>query len=178
MTSRAIKVAPAVFWRLPFSKLPTLAALRRRVLRAVRIVKARCTECGARLFPGDGRLCSECRRGSRLAAASWRAANPAIARQQLVNYRAKNRERVNAYERTYYEERKLAGICVKCTDRALDDSLFCEKHREMERAKARRYQARRRARLAGGTSEGTGQLSEMKRRVFSETSDSADTVDT
>jgi hypothetical protein len=135
------------FWRQPFSKLPSLAALRRCVLRAARIANGLCTECGARLF-ADGRLCSECRKGSRRAVKTWRAANPEAARQQLVDYRAKNRARVNAYERSYYEQRKIAGICLKCTEEALEDSAFCKRHREMERAKARRYQARRRSRAA------------------------------
>jgi hypothetical protein len=137
-----------ILWRQPFSKLPSLAALRRAVLRAKRAGQGQCTECGARLFPGDGKLCEDCRQISKRTAAAWREANPEAARQQIVTYRTKNRARVNANERAYNAQRKLDGLCLKCNALSLEDSQFCYKHREQERAKARRYQARRRARLA------------------------------
>jgi hypothetical protein len=145
-----------VVWKRPFSKIPSLAVLRDKVLRiarsAQRADQQRCSNCGGRRFPGDGKLCDYCRQLKSRATMKWRKAHPEIARQMLIDFRNKNRADVNAKARAYRDEQILEGTCSKCTEPALEDSEFCDKHREQSRAKARRYQARKRAKLRGASS--------------------------
>ena len=41
-----------------------------------------------------------------------------------------------------YHQRKAAGLCVRCGKEAVENSTFCEKHREMHRASNNLYRAR------------------------------------
>ena len=42
-----------------------------------------------------------------------------------------------AFSEERYYERKLAGLCVQCGAAALEDSVFCDRHREVSRRYAR-----------------------------------------
>ncbi|MBR9693210.1 hypothetical protein GOV07_04775 [Candidatus Woesearchaeota archaeon] len=41
-----------------------------------------------------------------------------------------HRERLNDERRNAYDEKKRKGICVRCSDKAVRDSVFCRDHRE------------------------------------------------
>lgn len=104
-----------------------------------------CVDCEAGLQDEDGVRCLECReRHARyLKTQAGRAMRAGVDRR----FRAQNRAAYNASKRSRYERHKLAGLCVWCTDASTDDSLFCPRHLELNRAKSRERRARHRARL-------------------------------
>ena len=52
-----------------------------------------------------------------------------------------NQEKLNKERRSSYSERKKAGICVRCKEKAVSGIVFCEFHQKLQKGynkKARR----------------------------------------
>jgi hypothetical protein len=93
----------------------------------------RCVNCTAGLQDDDGVMCVEC----------VEAAKESVRRRWLKvrsykkfaqrRWRAANAERARARRKAIWLEKKIAGICVRCKQPALEDSIECAAHRERSR---------------------------------------------
>jgi hypothetical protein len=99
-----------------------------------RKLAGKCVSCGAGL-PDDASTvrCVECAELVRASALRWRKNNPERAAESANAWLRRHPEHVRARNRASYQARKLAGICVHCTQPALDESVYCEKHRDAKR---------------------------------------------
>jgi hypothetical protein len=100
-----------------------------------------CADCEAGLQDEDGVCCVECSARR----VDWQKRNPDARRAIHARWRQKNSAKRNAYQRERYEQNKVAGICVQCMQPSLEDSIFCEPHRDASRKVSRETQRRRRA---------------------------------
>ncbi len=115
-----------------------------RVRYRTRRNAGKCVRCEAGLQKGDTLYCFECGEVRRREQRKWRRKHSdAIVVKQRAKYR-RDLERSRAQKRADRERRKLEGLCLECVDAALDDSLFCEYHRDVNRLQARIRNMRRR----------------------------------
>ena len=101
-----------------------------------------CIDCEAGLDSDPRVRCPECRercaRSDRARAASGERRYAASPQALSTRYASKRRRR---------DERKTSGRCVQdyCPEAALDDSVYCERHRSMHVEANRRYYAKHHA---------------------------------
>jgi hypothetical protein len=96
---------------------------------------ARCPDCVERLKPTITRYTSS--RKGRAAKRRYYQTDEAIAARRR-------------WVRARDLKRKASGLCKDCGKPALDDSVYCDKHRELHRASSRDYIRRKRAAEAEG----------------------------
>lgn len=119
-------------WRLAASE-------RYRTRRA----KGACIQCEAGLQEGDSIYCVECAEARKEIQRRYRRRNAAaIADKERERYQ-RNREESRRYRRELRLRKKLAGQCQSCTEPSLEDSVFCEFHRDENRLRSRITQAKR-----------------------------------
>jgi hypothetical protein len=108
----------------------------------------RCVDCTAGLQDGDGVRCIECAEESRAAHARYAARYPSrLRKRNREKYRARyerEREEMAARMREWRMARKATGLCMLCIQPALDDSNFCDVHREQSRIHSRNHHRRKR----------------------------------
>jgi len=118
--------------------------LQMRAKYAYRRANRLCLYCAAGLQAIDTQLCVECSEKRAAADKRYRRKmNPRRRRKQQREWRAARRDEVNAKRRDYRMDRKSRGLCVTCNTPALDDSVYCERHREATRENARNSWRRR-----------------------------------
>lgn len=108
--------------------------------------EGRCVVCTGTLLPEwTGVMCPECAERHAIAQRErgWtdeqrqRRNERQRARYVRLNYVSRQRELRHA--------KKARGECIRCTDKAAEDSNYCERHRESERVRIRNQARRRRA---------------------------------
>lgn len=114
-----------------------------------RKAQGRCTTCGGMLLPEWGGYvnCPACleRRGL------YRMTKRGRRVERSYRRKVKVRKATAAASRVRRLQRKLAGVCRDCTSPALDDSNYCEPHRELHRRSCRDYMRRRAEAQRNGT---------------------------
>jgi hypothetical protein len=102
-----------------------------------------CTCCGGAMLPEWGtrfKQCPECReKGNEYAKRRYSTAKGRKERKLAMRrYRAKNLEKIRAYERMVYAERDASKVCVECENpRAPEGGKRCVHHRDLHRKLSR-----------------------------------------
>lgn len=98
-------------------------------LKAARL----CVDCRAGLQDDDGVRCIECAADRSRRSLNYARQHPEVQRAYLT----RARDRVNAYRRDLRTAKKLARICIDCTEPCLDDNLRCRLHRDAAQTRVR-----------------------------------------
>lgn len=119
--------------------------------------EGRCVGCGGVLLPEWGELahCPTCLEREAAQRVERERNETAGARAERLKTRAAAARRRYAadpegfrqYIREQRQQKKEAGICLKCPAPAADDSLHCVRHRETERKRQREAARARRERM-------------------------------
>ena len=119
--------------REQLDRIAAAARERYRKRKAARL----CTDCAAGLQESDTRLCVECTERRLRTEARYERTHRAQRRAYARKWAKLRRPQQLAYTKRKRWERKVAGLCTVCGVPALDDSVFCQEHRDQHRAHAR-----------------------------------------
>lgn len=122
----------------------------RTALRTWRRERRLCSECGAELLPAEQNLCAYHSFIRAEASDRWRKKHPDEVK--AMNLRPRVPAKVNARQRAGYQRRLAAKTCTACKSPPLPGLKVCQKHRDANRAKIKRYQDRtRKPKTAAGS---------------------------
>jgi hypothetical protein len=131
---------------------------KRREMYLTRKLAGVCVDCQAGLQSDDGLRCVECNERDfirqRKYLRSERGRLKTRARERALYHR--DVEASRARRRDGYQDRKVAGVCPRCTSPALPDHTLCERHRKKLNKANRLYRKRKR--------EGVTVLATVRRR--------------
>jgi hypothetical protein len=112
--------------------------------------EGRCVCCGGGMLPEWAGVrcptCTENQAEQRSTEEAKERRRPRASAYQRSWY-AENRERAAAYQRARRLEKKIRGQCIRCSQPAADDSVYCAPHHEREKTRVRGQARRRRERL-------------------------------
>lgn len=117
----------------------------RRNQVAARIAARLCIDCGAGLQDEDTKRCVECRDRNKRDATRWQKSQSGREKTRAWHrqWTAEHRPLVLERRRAGYMEHKTTGVCVRCREPSLEDSVFCGYHRDVQRLASRVDKARK-----------------------------------